>query len=499
MPLFHLLLLLGFSSCLAAAESDALRMEYLELRDINYRFVQKYKEYLMLKESGDVRGSLRAEREFRKQWKNYLLKMPSQNAYDDPNGYYSSPERFGFNPLLWKPINNLYKAQPVLQGQGQPKIFTDPQGLEPVAMNVDSPGSGSGSGHEFEGLPTIDENELESILTPNDPGLPLQGDPTGTPNSFAPISSQPSGSGPKSKTPFQSGSGTPPNPEQRVDNAVERYGRGVKLMGLGTQRVDRLLAHYEKLLADPNPNPHKLIALNGHLSRSLGRLHHLNGVLKRVNNRIEFGSDKLGIEPDGLDMAEVEQKETRRKLIKITERFEQLEDESGNLFTLLPPDMLDEMFDGAQETLGPPPLNPGNPNPQVPGQNPGTPNTGTGVVPGTNIPLPIPNPNTPQLPGQNPFPFPNPNTPQPPGQNPPPGRTAPPSSGQNPPPGRTAPPSGQNPPPGRTAPPSRQNPVPSTGGQSGRLPGLPGTVDPSQLEEYPQGQNIPERQNPPSP
>lgn len=407
-PLFLSLLI----NLLSAAQSEELKTEYLELRDLNYRFVQKYKEYLRLREMGDLKGSIKAEREFRKQWKNYLIRLPSSAALDDPNGYYASPERFGFNPLLWKPINNIYKNQPFVTQQGNPKIFTDVLSQDPLPMTVDPPASRS-SGHDFPSLPEFDENEFDSILTVYDTELPslpapkanLQGGPQG-------FSASPAGMSPGPRSLIKS-SPPPANIQERLDHASERYGRGAKLLEMGTQRVDLLLDHYEQFLNEPNPNPHKILALRGHISRSLGRLHHLNGILKRVHNRIEIHGDQAKVEPAGLESRFEQQEDNRKKLYAITEGFETLQDETGNLFALLPLEEVQQIFEGAAEELGPPTLSFGAGTPPPPGttnptpQSIGIPATGTGNPP-PQVKPPKPgqpptgiNPNVTTIPGGN--------------------------------------------------------------------------------------------------
>ena len=179
--------LLAISPVVAADESNELRVEYLELRDINYDFAQKYREYLESKRKENNQNSSMKALEYKKSFNSYLLKLPETAVVHNPNGYYSSDEKFGYNPLLWKPINDNYKNKKFLLEDDGNRIFVGVDSNAPVEMEIEK-------GSDFQGQvdqkPALDESALdEANYAVGADGLPLMDEDTaagaGAPNNNA--------------------------------------------------------------------------------------------------------------------------------------------------------------------------------------------------------------------------------------------------------------------------------------------------------------------------
>lgn len=286
------------------AGNDEIKTEYLELRTLNYRYVQRYKDYLKARSEGLLEESLQAEREFRKAWAEYLKKLPDPAIIQDPNGYYSKPDRLGFNPLESKPLNSVFKDFPILHGVANPKIFTDTDKSNPAPLNLEPSSSEKPLGMELNLFPDGSLTELEY--------------------------------GTKGKS--QGKKGNAPGIQKK--NQAERLARGRDLLKSSTQSIGAMVKDYTRQLNESNPDLSKILALREYISTSLGRLHQLDGTIGRLKKQ----SNGKGENP-GAPVGEVQEDQaTKAELYKITEEFQALVQQKPNPFTLLTAEQLEPLF-----------------------------------------------------------------------------------------------------------------------------------------------------------
>jgi hypothetical protein len=339
------------SSC-EAAENEK-RREYLELRDINYDFAQKYREYLEHRASRNHKKSREAAKAFKKRLNSYLLRLPSTQALQDPNGYYSSPLRFGFNPLLWKPINNLYSSKPFLVSDGSPGAFTEVNQGSAHPIDFDSNPE----------LPQESDSSPDKIKSFSDRGLGLD---LSNPLNEAPTDSSPSAFSDQEENPLSSIASAdeldlPADPASRFPRAIHRYSRGTEILGDGLTTLEHWLEKTQGLIATGNPDLKTLQAHRLKIEEGLQKLQHIDGILSRFNHRLSKLAEANDLDTTDLREPTRIHSELHRELLENVAAFEDLIKLLGNPYDHVPDDRIEQSFDGAAQSLANPTLSP-NPN-----------------------------------------------------------------------------------------------------------------------------------------
>jgi len=349
------LFLIGFSlvcswfSVGEAAENEE-RRKYLELRDINYDFAQKYREYLELRASGNHRESRKAAKAFKKRLNSYLLRVPSSEALQDPNGYYSSPKRFGFNPLLWKPINDLYSSKSFVTSGGNPGAFTaiDETSVAPIPVDP-APSGSSPVASEPDSIQDINAQGLRiNTANPLSDSSPL----SATPNtaSYAGLDAE-EGAAPMQEIASADELDLPADPAERFPRAVRRYTRGTGILADGLDTLETMLQNTHTLIASGSPDLQTLAEHRRKIEEGMGKLQHIDSILSRFRRRLGVAAKSNELDSSDLREPTRIHSELHRELLLHVEAFENMLEKLGNPYDHMTDEAINHSFMGAAEAL----------------------------------------------------------------------------------------------------------------------------------------------------
>jgi hypothetical protein len=384
----------AFNSLSFCEESgDSSQLKYLELRGLNYDYVHFYKKSEDYKDKEEYQKSQENALQYKKKLNSYLIKSPNIKSLQDPNGYFSSDEKLGYNPLKQESINSLFKAKPYLVENGS-HFYVSKQKDEFSELDMEEP-------HELEEISGFSDADFEIELDEesfafDEDGLPLiENDDT---SDFSAKSS--AGSGLNGDQGFQersiqsknllpgdeessesllpgdedsSESSDQVNPKQvRFDKGINKLHRGVTHFTKAINHLNIAMKKYKEYIHSDSVHPDKVTHMRDCLQMQISRLHRLNGVLRGYGHGLGVAGENNDLEGlQQLHEIHKQQLATENMLDNETQNFENLMAETGNAYRFMPPETVNTAFIPKDEdgnpsnpdiTYGDPPLQDNNPD-----------------------------------------------------------------------------------------------------------------------------------------
>ncbi|PCJ20112.1 MAG: hypothetical protein COB02_05800 [Candidatus Cloacimonadota bacterium] len=349
--LFKLSILTGFVSTLITigtytfcesphidSSTKSSNLEYLELRGLNYDYVHFYKKSEDHKNNEEYIKSQENALQYKKKLNSYLLKSPTIKSIQDPNGYFSSDEQFGFNPLKEESINSLFKAKPYLIENGT-HYFSSIEENKSNPLKIEDPEKIADiTGFSDEDF-NLEFNEEDFSFAPD--GLPIDngqdlnissGLTTTASITNAKTNTKPTEENTNSKQP-------------RFSKGVHKLSLGVKKLTIATKRLHLAIKRYKDYINSENVHPDKVNFMRDKLQMHISKLHRINGILLGYGQNLNTVGTKHKFDTlKRLEAVQARQSFVQNKLLQETDNFEILMEETGNSYRFIPTAQLETAF-----------------------------------------------------------------------------------------------------------------------------------------------------------
>ncbi|MCO4782437.1 MAG: hypothetical protein KC646_08935 [Candidatus Cloacimonetes bacterium] len=341
------------SFCEDSEESSKLK--YLELRGLNYDYVHFYKKSEDHKDKEEYQKSQENALQYKKKLNSYLIKSPGIKSLQDPNGYFSSDDKLGFNPLKEESINSIFKAKPYLVENGS-HFFVSKQKDEFSDLDIQEP-------KELEEVAGFSDNDFELQIDEgsfafDEDGLPIVQSDNSSDFTAKSFSGEDIGGSDASQSQNlqsndrstddqdQSELEDPTNPKQiRFNKGVHRLHNGVERITKSIKHLNIAMKRYKDYINSENVHPDKVTLMRDRLQMHISRLHRVNGVLKGYNHGLTVAGRNNDLEGlQQLHKIHKHQLATENLLDNETQNFERLMEETGNAYRFIPPESIDTAF-----------------------------------------------------------------------------------------------------------------------------------------------------------
>lgn len=386
-------ILLASNRCSFADDIRELQMQYLELRDVNYDFVENYRQYIQQRENGTLNRQKSIE--FKQKHRQFLVRLPEvRNSFGmtfesdtilpvdastiDPlnntNAWFH--KKFGINPLERASINQFFSDKPFVTNNPNGQVFTSlDANKKSVKLDLNtspSPMSYSSfspdSSDVFYKSAAMELKELDETITPvidgiNDEAKELGDSYTETeslkeailnsgddvPADVLALLDDESG--------LSRGSLSKNEALNRVNNKqITELNQKLDKFETEIRDIKRHISDFEQAVTDKLP-PKKLLVMREGIQRHLASLHNLNGVLKIGNQLVNDLQGIIGEPSDRLPTLNERQAKSAEELLTQSDVFHRSSQTLGNPFRLMASNQLDDIFGE---------LDPGNGQPELP-------------------------------------------------------------------------------------------------------------------------------------